>query len=196
MAKQSIWNPRISSLNASVGGADLERRERGQAIVMTIREAVLDREIGAFDKAAFLKTPMESCQPLRKRAERLADQKHRNSPSVVDRSGDSAVTPGAALAAEFARSHGKRVEEVMSENVITATEDNSLADIEALFSSVTVSSAFRSCVSDGKVHLWGLVGSPAERTALIALAEDVPWVTEVLAPPSAGRTGGGTEDDA
>ena len=35
-------------------------------------------------------------------------------------------------------------------------------------------------VSDGKVHLWGLVGSPAERTALIALAEDVPGVTEVV----------------
>ena len=43
-----------------------------------------------------------------------------------------AVTPGAALAAEFAKSHGKRVEEVMSENVITATEDTSLADIAAL----------------------------------------------------------------
>ena len=43
-----------------------------------------------------------------------------------------AVTPGATLAAEFAKSHGKRVEEVMSENVITATEDTSLADIAAL----------------------------------------------------------------
>jgi osmotically-inducible protein OsmY len=35
-------------------------------------------------------------------------------------------------------------------------------------------------VSDGKTHLWGLVGSPAERTALIALAENVPWVAEVV----------------
>ena len=43
-----------------------------------------------------------------------------------------AVTPGATLAAEFARSHGKRVEEVMSEHLITATEDTSLADIAAL----------------------------------------------------------------
>ena len=147
-----------------------------------------------------------------------------------------AVTPGATLAAEFAKSHGKRVEEVMSENVITATEDTSLADIaallernrikrvpimqhgklvgivsrsnlvQALASNGAASTAsldpnrvireellsrleqqswtdFGSrniIVSDGKVHLWGLVGSPAERTALIALAEDVPGVTEVI----------------
>ena len=147
-----------------------------------------------------------------------------------------AVTPGAALAAEFAKSHGKRVEEVMSENVITATEDTSLADIAALLernrikrvpivqhgelvgivsrsnlvqalasngATSTVSldtnrvireellsrleqqrwTDFGSrniIVSDGKVHLWGLIGSPAERTALIALAEDVPGVTEVV----------------
>jgi hypothetical protein len=50
-------------------------RERRQAILVTICPAVLDREIGAFDKAAFLEAAMESCQPLRKRAERLADQK-------------------------------------------------------------------------------------------------------------------------
>ena len=147
-----------------------------------------------------------------------------------------AVTPGATLAAEFAKSHGKRVEEVMSENVITATEDTSLADIaallernrikripilrngelvgivsrsnlvQALASNGAASTAsldsnrvireellsrleqqswtdFGSrniIVSDGKVHLWGLVGSPAERTALIALAENVPGVTEVV----------------
>jgi osmotically-inducible protein OsmY len=35
-------------------------------------------------------------------------------------------------------------------------------------------------VVDGKVHLWGLVGSPAERKALIALAEGVPGVTGVV----------------
>jgi CBS domain-containing protein len=147
-----------------------------------------------------------------------------------------AVTPGAALAAEFAKSHGKRVEEVMSENVITASEDTSLADIAALLernrikrvpivqhgelvgivsrsnlvqalasngaastASLDTNRVIREellsrleqqrwtdfgsrniIVSDGKVHLWGLVGSPAERTALIALAEDVPGVTEVI----------------
>ena len=147
-----------------------------------------------------------------------------------------AVTPGATLAAEFAKSHGKRVEEVMSENVITATEDTSLADIAALLernrikrvpilrdgelvgivsrsnlvqalasngaastASLDTNRVIREellsrleqqswtdfgsrniIVSDGKVHLWGLVGSPAERTALIALAEDVPGVTEVV----------------
>ena len=147
-----------------------------------------------------------------------------------------AVTPGATLAAEFAKSHGKRVEEVMSQNVITATEDSSLADIAALLernrikrvpivqhgelvgivsrsnlvqalasngaastASLDTNRVIREellsrleqqrwtdfgsrniIVSDGKVHLWGLVGSPAERTALIALAENVPGVTEVV----------------
>ena len=147
-----------------------------------------------------------------------------------------AVTPGATLAAEFAKSHGKRVEEVMSENVITATEDTSLADIAALLernrikrvpivqhgelvgivsrsnlvqalasngaastASLDTNRVIREellsrleqqrwtdfgsrniIVSDGKVHLWGLVGSPAERTALIALAENIPGVTEVV----------------
>jgi CBS domain-containing protein len=43
-----------------------------------------------------------------------------------------AVPPAATLAAEFAKSHGKRVEEVMSEQVITATEDAPLAEIAAI----------------------------------------------------------------
>jgi CBS-domain-containing membrane protein len=34
-------------------------------------------------------------------------------------------------------------------------------------------------VSDGVVHLWGLVGSEAERKALLALAESVPGVSGV-----------------
>jgi len=34
-------------------------------------------------------------------------------------------------------------------------------------------------VSDGVVHLWGLVGSEAERKALLALAEGVPGVALV-----------------
>jgi CBS domain-containing protein len=35
-------------------------------------------------------------------------------------------------------------------------------------------------VTEGRVHLWGLVGSPAERKALVALAEGVPGVTGVV----------------
>jgi CBS domain-containing protein len=34
-------------------------------------------------------------------------------------------------------------------------------------------------VSEGVVHLWGLVGSPEERNALVALAEEVPGVVRV-----------------
>jgi len=34
-------------------------------------------------------------------------------------------------------------------------------------------------VSNGVVHLWGLIGSPDERKALLALAEEVPGVSSV-----------------
>jgi uncharacterized repeat protein (TIGR03803 family) len=35
-------------------------------------------------------------------------------------------------------------------------------------------------VNDGSVHLWGLVGSEAERKALLAIAEGVPGVSTVV----------------
>lgn len=147
-----------------------------------------------------------------------------------------AVTPASKLAAEFAKSHGKRVAEVMSEHVVTAAEDTSLADIAtalerhrikrlpivrdgkvvgivsranliqalaavgvAADASLGTSRAIRHellarldqqswtdfgsrnvIVSDGEVHLWGLVGSDVERKALVALAEGVPGVTRVI----------------
>jgi CBS-domain-containing membrane protein len=43
-----------------------------------------------------------------------------------------AMTPAVTLAEEFARSHGKRVEELMSNHVVTATEDTSLNEIASL----------------------------------------------------------------
>jgi CBS domain-containing protein len=147
-----------------------------------------------------------------------------------------AMTPAATLATEFTKSHGKRVEELMSRDVITATEDAPLTEIatilerhrikrvpvirgselvgivsranlvQALASaalapthSVDKDRAIRQellsrlveqswtdfgdrnvIVIDGKVHLWGLVGSLAERKALIAIAEGVPGVTDVV----------------
>ncbi|MBV8575804.1 MAG: CBS domain-containing protein [Acetobacteraceae bacterium] len=42
------------------------------------------------------------------------------------------MTPATALAAEFTRSHGKRVADLMSENVISVSEDTSLNEIAAL----------------------------------------------------------------
>ena len=42
------------------------------------------------------------------------------------------MTPGVTLAEEFARSHGKRVEELTSNLVVTATEDTSLNEIASL----------------------------------------------------------------
>lgn len=43
-----------------------------------------------------------------------------------------AMTSAVTLAEEFARSHGKRVEELMSNHVVTATEDASLNEIASL----------------------------------------------------------------
>jgi hypothetical protein len=43
-----------------------------------------------------------------------------------------AVTPGSILAKEFAKSHGRSVDEVMSTHVISASEDTPLAEIAIL----------------------------------------------------------------
>ena len=42
------------------------------------------------------------------------------------------MTPATTLAAEFAKSHGKRVDELMSTEVITAEEDTPVAEIAAI----------------------------------------------------------------
>jgi CBS domain-containing protein len=146
-----------------------------------------------------------------------------------------AVTGASTLAEEFAKSHGKKVGEVMTDGVITVTEDTPLSEIAALFERKRIKRA--PVVKDGKlvgivsrsnliqalasvigrldqhdetdrqirlellsrlkdqpwtgfgdrnitvgnrvVHLWGLVGSEAERKALLALAEAVPGVSRV-----------------
>jgi CBS domain-containing protein len=148
-----------------------------------------------------------------------------------------AMTPASTLAGEFAKSHGRRVEEIMSTDVVSAAEDTPLGEIatileryrikrvpilrggklvgivsrsnliQALASSRTPAAAgsgadadrkIRSelldrlghqdwtdfgerniIVNSGIVHLWGLVGSPEEHKALVALAEGVPGVVSV-----------------
>ncbi len=148
-----------------------------------------------------------------------------------------AVTGASALAGDFAKSHGQKVEEVMTAEVVSATEDTPLAEIatllerhrikrvpivrdgkvvgvvsrsnliQALASAVgrtngtatedsdrTIRNEVLSrlngqawtdfgerniIVSHGVVHVWGLVGSEAERKALKALAEGVPGVSGV-----------------
>lgn len=148
-----------------------------------------------------------------------------------------AVTPATKLAEEFAKSHGRRVEEVMSTNVVSASEDTPLAEIatllerhrikrvpilrdgrlvgivsranliqalaswQARLGALSSADSDRSIrlelldrlgdqtwtdfgernviVSDGVVHLWGLVGSAAEHKALLALAEGVPGVVGI-----------------
>jgi CBS domain-containing protein len=146
-----------------------------------------------------------------------------------------AVTPPSVLALDYAKSHGRRVAELMSQDIISANEDTPLSElanilekhrikrvpilrdgklvgivsrsnlIQALASAPPKSEkdqltdrGIRSAilarlgeqswtdfgernivVSNGVVHLWGLVGSPEEHKALLALAESVDGVREV-----------------
>lgn len=145
------------------------------------------------------------------------------------------MTGASTLAEEFAKSHGKKVGEVMTDGVISVTEETQLSEIAALFERkrikrvpvvkdgklvgivsrsnliqalasvvgridqhdetdrqirVQVLSRLKEqpwtgfgdrnvTVSNGIVHLWGLVGSEPERKALLALAEGVPGVVRV-----------------
>jgi len=146
-----------------------------------------------------------------------------------------AVLPASKLANEFTKAHGRRVEEVMSADVVTAAEDTPLGEIATLLerhrikrvpivrngklvgivSRSNLIQALASAIShadgptasdrqirldlldrlahqdwtefgetnvivkNGVVHLWGLVYTPAERKALVALAEAVPGVVSV-----------------
>src|SRR5215467_15887340 len=146
-----------------------------------------------------------------------------------------AMTGASTLAEEFAKSHGKKVREVMTSGVISVTEETPLSEIAALFerkrikrvpvvkdgklvgivSRANLIQALASVigridehdetdrqirrdllsrlqeqswtdfgsrnitVGNGVVHLWGLVGSEAERKALLALAESVTGVSGV-----------------
>ena len=146
-----------------------------------------------------------------------------------------AVTGASTLAADFAKSHGKKVSEIMTSGVISVSEDTPLSEIATLFErkgikrvpvakdgklvgivsrsnliqalasvvgrmdrhdetdrqirlelmsrlqqqSWTDFGSRNVTVSDGVVHLWGLVGSQAEHKALLALAETVPGVSRV-----------------
>jgi len=146
-----------------------------------------------------------------------------------------AVTGASTLAEEFAKSHGKKVREIMTSGAISVSEETPLAEIAALFErkrikrvpvvkdgklvgivsrsnliqalasvvgrmdqhdetdrqirldllsrlqeqSWTDFGSRNITVSDGLVHLWGLVGSEAERKALLALAESMPGVSGV-----------------
>jgi CBS-domain-containing membrane protein len=164
---------------------------------------------------------------LLRRAE-LGTEKHR--PWWLE-----AVTPSDTLAIDFVKAHGRRVAELMSEHVVSASEDTPLSEIAALLerhrikrlpiltdgklvgivSRANLIQALASkpvadgerladdrtlrlailarlkdqpwthfgasnvVVADGVVHLWGLVRSPEEHKALLALAEEVAGVGKV-----------------
>lgn len=146
-----------------------------------------------------------------------------------------AVAGASTLAQEFAKSHGRKVGEVMTTNVVSASPETPLTEIatllerhrikrvpiaedgklvgvvsranliQALASAISQGAETQGpdreirrellarlarqswtdfgsrnvIVSGGTVHLWGLVSSAAERTALVALAEGVPGVVGV-----------------
>jgi CBS domain-containing protein len=91
---------------------------------------------------------------------------------------------------------GELVGIVSRSNLVQAMASNGGAPSESLAASRTIRAELLSrleneqswtdfgsrnvIVTDGKVHLWGLISSDAERKALIALAEGVPGVTEVI----------------
>jgi len=74
-----------------------------------------------------------------------------------------AITPASTLAEEFAKSHGKKVSELMTENVITASEDDSLADLATLLERHRIKRV--PIVKDGK-----LVGIVSRSNLIQALA--------------------------
>ena len=74
-----------------------------------------------------------------------------------------AVMPASKLAGEFAKSHGHRVEEIMTTNVVTATEDTSLGEIAMLLERYRIKRI--PIVRDGK-----LVGIVSRSNLIQALA--------------------------
>jgi CBS-domain-containing membrane protein len=60
-----------------------------------------------------------------------------------------ALTPASTLAADFAKSHGKRVEELMSTDIVSASEQTSLTEIASLLEKHRIKRV--PIIKDGKV---------------------------------------------
>jgi len=94
-----------------------------------------------------------------------------------------ALTPGSTLAEEFAKSHGRRVGEIMSTKVISASEDTPLGEIATLLEKHRIKRI--PILRDGKVdgivsrsnliqalasaHADAAAGSPSDRTIRMEL---------------------------
>ncbi len=82
-----------------------------------------------------------------------------------------AITGASTLAAEFAKSHGKRVDEVMATGVISVFEDTPLSEIAALFERKRIKRV--PVVKDGR-----LVGIVSRSNLIQALASVVGHIDE------------------
>jgi CBS domain-containing protein len=94
------------------------------------------------------------------RREELATEKHR--PWWLE-----AITPAATLAAEFAKSHGQRVDEVMSTQVVSATPEAPLSEIATLLERHRINRV--PIIQDGR-----LVGIVSRSNLIQALASTLP----------------------
>jgi CBS-domain-containing membrane protein len=88
-----------------------------------------------------------------------------------------AVMPASKLAGEFAKSHGRRVDEVMSHEVVTAAEDTSLGEIAMLLERHRIKRI--PIVRDGK-----LVGIVSRSNLIQALASSQAYSETDIAPVS------------
>jgi CBS domain-containing protein len=100
----------------------------------------------------------------------IGTEKHR--PRLME-----SLTAATTLATDFAKSHGKKVGEIMTTNVVTASEDASLGDIATLFERHRIKRV--PIVRDGRV-----VGVVSQSNLIQALASIV------------GVAGPGADDDA
>jgi signal-transduction protein with cAMP-binding, CBS, and nucleotidyltransferase domain len=94
---------------------------------------------------------------------RVADDEHRHRWWV------EALMPASKLAQEFAKEHGKKVSEVMSTNVVSASEDAPVSEIAALLERHRIKRV--PIVADGKV-----IGILSRSNLIQALASSKPML--------------------
>lgn len=89
-----------------------------------------------------------------------------------------AITPASVLAFDYAKSHGRKVAEVMSEHVVSASEDTSLAELASILEKNKIKRV--PILKDGK-----LVGIVSRANLIQALASAPPRRPTTISPIAA-----------